>query len=162
MAIIHNPDSEYSREMTKWNTQKRHGGFGANGYEPFPKMVYQARARENGKIMCGDPLAAVGDAVGEAFARSCQQIVQNQEELDKSVKQGWYDTPDLALAGYEDTQKSMADVAAMRHFTDQRMSAVAQVEAKMADDATHEHLPSIPSTPVLRKRGRPKHVTVAN
>jgi len=112
--------------------------------------------------MCGDPLAAVGDAVGEAFARSCQQIVQNQEELDKSVKQGWYDTPDLALAGYEDTQKSMADVAAMRHFADQRMSAVAQVEAKMADDATHEHLPSIPSTPVLRKRGRPKHVTVTN
>ena len=45
MAIIHNPDSEYSREMAKWNTQKRHGGFGANGYEPFPKMVYQARAR---------------------------------------------------------------------------------------------------------------------
>ena len=162
MAIIHNPDSEYSREMTKWNTQKRHGGFGANGYEPFPKMVYQARARENGKIMCGDPLAAVGDAVGEAFARSCQQIVQNQEELDKSVKQGWYDTPDLAMAGYEMAQRSMADIAAMRHFADQRMSAPAQMEAKMADDATHEHLPSIPSTPVLRKRGRPKHVTVAN
>ena len=44
MAIIHNPDSEYSREMTKWNTQKRHGGFGANGYEPFPKMVSHALA----------------------------------------------------------------------------------------------------------------------
>ena len=157
MAIIHNPDSEYSREMTKWNTQKRHGGMGANGYEPFPKMVYQARARENGKVMCGDPLAAVGDAVGEAFARSCQQIVQNQEELDKSVKQGWYDTPDLAMAGYEVAQRSMADIAAMRHFTDQRMGQTAQAEAKVADDATHEHLPSLPSK---RKAGRPRKAQV--
>ena len=155
MAIIHNPDSEYSREMTKWNTQKRHGGFGANGYEPFPKMVYQARARENGKVMCGDPLAAVGDAVGEAFARSCQQIVQNQEELDKLVKQGWYDTPDLAMAGYEVAQRSMADIAAMRHFTDQRMSGLAQAEAKVADDATHEHLAALPEK---RKAGRPRKV----
>ena len=162
MAIIHNPDSEHFRETEQWNKPKREGGKNANGYEAFPTMLYKAFARDNGKVMCGDPLAAVGDAVGEAFARSCQQIVQNQEELDKLVKQGWYDTPDLALAGYEDTQKSMADVAAMRHFADQRMSAVAQVEAKMADDATHEHLPAIPSTPVLRKRGRPKHVTVAN
>ena len=157
MAIIHNPDSEYSREMTKWNTQKRHGGMGANGYEPFPKMVYQARARENGKVMCGDPLAAVGDAVGEAFARSCQQIVQNQEELDKSVKQGWYDTPDLAMAGYEVAQRSMADIAAMRHFTDQRMGQTAQAEAKVADDATHEHLPSLP---IKRKAGRPRKAQV--
>ena len=105
--------------------------------------------------MCGDPLAAVGDAVGEAFARSCQQIVQNQEELDKLVKQGWYDTPDLAMAGYEVAQRSMADIAAMRHFTDQRMGEVAQAEAKLADDATHEHLPALPEK---RKAGRPRKV----
>jgi hypothetical protein len=64
------------------------------------------------------------------------------------------------LAGYEDTQKSMADIAAMRHFADKRMGEVAQREAKIADDSTHEHLPEIPSTPVLRKRGRPKLVKV--
>jgi hypothetical protein len=33
MAIIHNPDSEYSREMQQWNTQKRHGGKNANGFD---------------------------------------------------------------------------------------------------------------------------------
>jgi hypothetical protein len=157
MAIIYNPDSEISRELTKWDTQKRHGGFNANGYEEFPKMVYQAKARENGKVMCGDPLAATGDAIGEAFSRSCQMIVSDQDEMDRASKEGWYDTPDLALAGYEDTQKSMADVAAMRHFADQRMSACGTGQKlRLADDATHEHLPSIPSTPVLRKRGRPK------
>ena len=160
MAIIYNPDSEISRELTKWDTQKRHGGFNANGYEEFPKMVYQAKARENGKVMCGDPLAATGDAIGEAFSRSCQMIVSDQDEMDRASKEGWYDTPDLALVGYEDTQKSMADVAAMRHFADQGMRPAAQSEAKLADDATHEHLPEIPSTPVLRKRGRPKRVVV--
>jgi|TARA_R110000824_G_scaffold312071_1_gene499201 hypothetical protein len=159
MSIIHNPDSEYSRELEKWNTQKRHGGFGADGYEEFPKMVYQARARDNGKVMCGDPLAAVGDAVGEAFSRSCQKIVQNQDEVDVSVKQGWYATPTEAMDGYEKTQKSMADIAAMRHFSDTRMSDLAQREAKVADDATHVHLPSIPAK---RKRGRPKRVVVPN
>jgi hypothetical protein len=46
-------------------------------------------------------------------------IVSDQDEMDRASKEGWYDTPDLALAGYEDTQKSMADVAAMRHFADQ-------------------------------------------
>jgi len=159
MAIIQNPDSEYSQELSKWNTSKQHGGFGANGFEAFPRMVYQARARENGKVMCGDPLAAVGDAVGEAFSRSCQKIVQNQDEMDVSVKQGWYATPTEAMDGYEKTQKSMADIAAMRHFSDTRMSDLAQREAKAADDATHVHLPSIPAK---RKRGRPKRVVVPN
>jgi|TARA_R110000787_G_scaffold66267_2_gene148914 hypothetical protein len=159
MAIIHNPDSEFSRELQKWNTQKRHGGFGPNGHEEFPKMMYQARPRENGKVMCGDPSAAMGDAIGEAFSRSCQLIVHDQDEADKSLKQGWYDTPDLALVGYEDTQKSMADIAAMRHFSDQRMGETAKAEAKAVDDATHLHVPSIPAP---RKRGRPKRVVVHN
>ena len=159
MSIIHNPDSEFSRELSKWNTQKRHGGFGANGYEEFPKMMYRARERDNGKVMCGDPLAATGEAVGEAFSRSCQTVVNDSDELDTSIKQGWYDTPDLALAGYENDQKSMADIAAMRHFSDQRMSETAKIEAKAADDATHLHVPSIPAP---KKRGRPKRVVVPN
>jgi hypothetical protein len=159
MAIIHNPESEYSRELAKWNTEKRHGGFRPNGHEEFPKMMYQARERENGKVMCGDPLAATGDAVGEAFSRSCQTVVNDQGEMDESLKKGWYDTPDLALAGYEDNQKSMADIAAMRHFSDQRMSETAQAEAKTAEDATHRHIPSIPAP---RKRGRPRKVTVSS
>jgi hypothetical protein len=96
MAIIHNPDSEYSREMAKWNTQKRHGGLNANGYEPFPRWCIKRLPVRTARSCAAIPLAAVGDAVGEAFARSCQQIVQRQEELDKAVKQGWYDTPDLA------------------------------------------------------------------
>ena len=161
MSIIHNPDSEYSREMARWNTQKRHGGFGANGYEPFPAMLYKAFARDNGKVMCGDPLAAVGDAIGEAFARSCQLIVQNEDERDHAVRQGWSLGPDLAIAKYEQDLRGIAEVTAQRHFADQGMGALAQAEAQVADAATHEQVPAVPETPVRRKRGRPLKVRVS-
>ena len=160
MAIIHNPDSEHSRETERWdmpqNQKNRDGkwGFGPIGYEDFPKMMYRAQPNANGKIMCGDPLAAIGDAIGEAFSRSCQTIVQNQEESERMIKRGWYDTPDLALSGYERDQKSLADIAAMRHFSDQKMSALAQAEASVIDNATSEHVPSIPAP--RKKRGRPR------
>jgi|TARA_R110002020_G_scaffold74748_6_gene190947 hypothetical protein len=163
MAIVQQPDSEYSQEVQKWNTPKRQGGYAPDGHEDFPKMMYRAQPNStfNGKVMCGDPSAAVGDAIGEAFSRSCQIIVQDQEEADRMIKRGWYDTPDLALSGYEQDQKSIADIAAMRHFSDQKMSSSAQEEAKAVDDGTHEHVPSIPAP--RKKRGRPrKRVVVPN
>jgi len=155
MAIIHNPDSEYSREMQQWNTQKQHGGKNANGFEPFPAMLYKAFARDNGKVMCGDPLAAVGDAVGEAFSRSCQLIVQNEYERDNAVRAGWALDPDLAMAQYEREMRSIAEVTAQRHYADQGMSELARAEATQADNATHEQVPSLPSK---RKAGRPRKV----
>ena len=155
MAIIHNPDSEYSREMQQWNTQKRHGGKNANGFEAFPTMLYKAFARENGKVMCGDPLAAVGDPVGEAFSRSCQLIVQNEYERDNAVRDGWSLDPNLAMAKYEHDMRGIAEVTAQRHYADQGMGELARAEAKQADDATHEQVPAVP---VKRKAGRPRKV----
>ena len=160
MAIIYNPDSEYSKETERWNTPKnqrtRDGnfGFGPIGYEAFPKMMYRAQPNANGKVMCGDPSAAVGDAIGEAFSRSCQIVVNDQTESDRMAKKGWYESPDLAISGYARDQQSMADIAAMRHFSDQKMGHLAQAEAKAIDDSTHEHVPSIPAP--RKKRGRPR------
>jgi hypothetical protein len=160
MSIIYNRDSEYSKETERWDIPKNQKnsdgnfGFGPIEYQDFPKMMYRAQPNENGKVMCGDPSAAVGDALGEAFSKSCQLIVNDQDDMDKSVKQGWYNTPDLALVGYEDDQKSMADIAAMRHFSDKAMSQLAQSEAKAVDDETNLHVPSIPAP--RKKRGRPR------
>jgi hypothetical protein len=167
MAIIYNPDSEYSRELERWNTPKNQKtsdgkpGFGPIGYEDFPKMMYRAQSNENGKVMCGDPLAAVGDPIGEAFSRSCQIIVNDQSEADRMSKKGWYESPDLAIAGYEHDQTSMADIAAMRHFSDQKMGPLAQAEAKAIDDSTHVHVPSIPA-PRKKRRSPRKRVVVPN
>jgi|TARA_R100000963_G_C4620945_1_gene88461 hypothetical protein len=153
MPVIHNPDSAYSRENARWDLPKREGGFNANGFEAFPTMLYKAFARENGKVMCGDPLVAIGEAQAESFARKCQLIVQDQAELETAVKRGWAETPDAALERYEQDKVDLATAAAERHFSDQRLSASAQAEAKAADEATHEQVADVP---VRRKRGRPK------
>lgn len=160
MAIVHSPDSEYSKEIEKWNTEQRYGGMRPNSFQAFPKMLYKAHARENGKVMCGDPLAAIGDPVGEAFSRSCQLIVGNEEQAASARRAGWYDSPDDAVAGYHAQQTEQANIAAQRHFADQRLSEQARAEADAADAATHEHLPAIPETPI-RRRGRPRKAEVS-
>lgn len=157
MAVIHNPESEYSRELERWNVPKRLGGFNADGFIPFPMMLYKAFAYENGQVMCGHPLAAVGDVKGEAFARRCQLSVKNKDELERARKLGWTDSPDAAIIKYEREQRTIADETAERHYRDQRMSEQARAEASAADDATHEHVPDVP---VRRKRGRPAKKTV--
>jgi hypothetical protein len=153
MAIVQSPDSEYARETSKWDLPKRQGGFNANGFEAFPVMLYKAHARANGKVMCGDPLATVGDAEAEAFSRSCQLHVRGPEDLARAYREGWADSPEAALAAYERAQIDIADTAAKRHFSDQTMSAQAQAEAVVADAATHEHVAAVP---VRKKRSHHK------
>jgi len=159
MAIVQSPDSEYTRETNKWNLPKHQGGFNANGFEPFPVMLYKAHARANGKVMCGDPLATVGDAAAEAFSRSCQLSVRAPEDLARAYREGWSDSPEAALATYERDQVEIADTAAKRHFSDHRMSAQAQGEAAVADAATHEHVAAVPMRKKRSHHKKKKKVT---
>ena len=158
MGIVYNPDSAYAREMDRWNAPKREGGFNVNGFEPFPMMVYKAFARDNGKVECGDPRTAAGEAQAETFARKCQLTVRDQDELDKAYRAGWSETPDEAIVRYETDQVTVAAATAERHFSDQRLGASAQAEAAAADEATHEQVPDVP---VRRKRGRPTKKAVS-
>ena len=160
MAIVHNPDSDYAREMEKWNQPTSNGGFGAARFEEYPLMVFKAFKRENGRVMCGDPLATVGDAEGEAFSRSCQLIVRNNDERDRAMDDGWSTAPDKAIEKFERDMQSIAEVTAQRHFADQGLSDLAKAEAAQADAATHEQVPAGPITPVKRKRGRPRKTKV--
>jgi hypothetical protein len=161
MGVIHNPESEYSRELERWNLPKRLGGFNVNKFEPFPVMVYKAFARDNGKVMCGDPLAAVGDVKGEAFARQCQLSVKNKEDHDRAIKMGWSTSPDSAIELFEKNQLEISTATAERHYRDQRMSERARAEAFAADEATHAHVPDVPETKVRKKRGRPSKKAVS-
>ena len=160
MAIVHNPDSDYAQEMEKWNQPTNNGGFGAARFEEYPLMVFKAFKRDNGRVMCGDPLATVGDAEGEAFSRSCQLIVRNNDERVRAMADGWSVAPDKAIEDFEHDMRSIAEVTAQRHFADQGLSDLAKAEATQADAATHEQVPAVPITPVKRKRGRPRKTKV--
>jgi len=160
MAIVHNPDTDYAREMEKWNQPTNNGGFGAARFEEYPLMLFKAFQRDNGRVMCGDPLATVGDAEGEAFSRSCQLIVRNDDERDRALGEGWSKGPDTAIEKFERDMQSIAEVTAQRHFADQGISDLAKAEATQADAATHEQVPAVPVTPIKRKRGRPRKTGV--
>ena len=156
MAIVHNPDTDYAREMEKWNQPTNNGGFGAARFEEYPLMVFKAFQRDNGRVMCGDPLATVGDA----FSRSCQLIVRNDDERDRALGEGWSKGPDTAIEKFERDMQSIAEVTAQRHFADQGISDLAKAEATQADASTHEQVPAVPVTPIKRKRGRPRKTGV--
>lgn len=160
MGIVHNPESEYSKECEKWNTPRRMGGKRPDSPEYFPAMLYKAHAKENGTIAVIDnPLAyreEIRQIDAEAFNRKCQFVVRDQYEKDRAVAQGWRETPAEALEAYEQAQIAIGDAAAERLYADQRMSAQAKAEAKAADEATHEHVGDVPAP---KKAPRTKRIT---
>lgn len=160
MAVVYTQESEYKKELDRWNTPKRLGGFAPDGFEAFPQMLYKAHANpaHGGKTMCGDPMAAVGDPGAETFSRKCQLIVRDESERDRALSDGWSLTPNEALEAHETAQQGVARAAAEEAFRVKRMSDKAEHEFHAAQDAADgfEHVPD--PAPPKRKPGRPRKV----
>lgn len=133
MGIVRTGESEYDKELRKWDLPKREGGMNANGMEPYPVMLYKAVERENGKVVCGDPL-------DEQFTARCQTIVFSPSEEQRAREQGWRESPKAALAHHEAIQQEIAQAAAEAAHAAQRMSEKARTERKGREDATHRHV----------------------
>lgn len=168
-GMVISPHSEYAKEMKKWNTPKRQGGYGPDGYEEYPRMLYKARDEGNGKAEVhrmpparwAFPRGPEGDhewnqacLTTEEFTKRCQTIVHSDDEKANMLSRGWCLTSDEALAAYEREQQAIGDAAAERLFRDQGMTANAKREAEAVDRATHAHVGDIPA-PKKRPRGRP-------
>lgn len=168
MGIVRNanPTSAYEKELARWDLKtteyleddngQRLYGYNAAGYQPFPKMVYKAHRRENGKVMCMDmdALYAADANVqlrAEAFNASCMKIVGNQAELDRAREEGWRGSPKDALEHHEALQQDIAKAAAETNWGVQRMSDKAQREHAAADAATDAPITDVP---VRKTRGR--------
>ena len=147
MGVVHNPDGEYAREMQRWNTPKRLGGYGPDGYEPFPKMLYKADRWENGKAMVGHPGAATGEPVATAFSTRCQHVVADADAYLTARNAGWCDSPDEALTVFENEQREVARAAAEAQHGARRMSDRAQAEFTEAQ-ADEDHVPD-PAAPYV-------------
>lgn len=174
MGIVHNPDSEYSKEHARWNRPRNVfvdglPGYGPIGHEPYPRMLYKAFKRENGRVECMDPPPMVGmykepgdyyraEAIAKAFTERCQRTVKSDGEYEKARSEGWSDTPDDALAYVERLEREMADAAAEAQAKVKAMTAKAQAEYKAADDATDAHVADIPAP---KKGGRPRQTVSA-
>lgn len=161
------PDnSNYGRELRRWNKPKSAGGMNADGFEKFPMMLHRARETQpgNGQWITHMPEPEFVGFRNEAeymralqrvanFNQSCQRIVHSQEEYDRvrSNGEGWRDNEKEAAAYHEQLETEVSTAALERQHQDRKLSPKAQAEAAAVDAETFEHVPEIPSG---RKRGK--------
>lgn len=172
MPILPNPQSEYSKEMARWEQRPSEYTIGSQPGNPFrfqffPAMVYKAdRLPGSGKWACSAPapsrFAFTNDnewaracQEADAFTVSCQKIVNNEEEHKRALEsgEGWRNSPKEALEWRERLEKQIGDAAAERNFRDRNMSEKALAEVEKAEAEHFGHLPEIPEQP-RRRRGR--------
>ena len=144
-GVFHNPASAYAREMAKWEMDW--GPYGppgrarANvGHQRFPCRMYKVKRAETGGDVAIEHSA---DAASEAEMRNWQS---------RGYYNGLAEAADALAAG----EQERAVLAAERAANERRMSDAARAEAAAYDDASAEHVASIPETPLRRGPGRPR------
>lgn len=159
MPINRTGESEYDKELAKWDLPKRLGGHNCDGFEKYPQMLYKAFRDESGKARCRD----ISDlytsdpqlqAKAIAFTAKCQHTVKNDDEYYKAKGQGWCDTQQEALDLLEDQQRDIAQAAAEAAYSVQRMGDKAQREYQAHDAASEGPAVDVPAP--RKKPGRPK------
>ena len=169
MPVQWNPEGAYAKELEKWNLPKNQGGHNANGFEPYPRMLYRALKKPNGQVICMEPEPspfgwqneqdyARACLHAEGLTKSCQHIVHSEQEEREAIASGWSLSAKEALARFEAHEQEIARVAAEVNFAARRMSDTAQREHATATNATHEHVTDVQPK---KKRGRPARGVVA-
>jgi hypothetical protein len=120
--------SERDKELKKWEKPWV--------YVEFPKMLYRG-------------VTVAGRVEVE------QHIVGRAEEEAIAFGAGWRPNAAEAVAVETAHQENLGTLAAERAAADRRLSAAAQADAAVIDQATLRHLPEIPARP-RRPRPRPK------
>ena len=157
--------SALGKELMKW---ERPSDYRPENH-PYPKMLYKAHTRPDGKRSVGEvndrlfaergpegQLLVVAGAA-EQWTRRCQMTVKDDYEKQRAYEGGWRDTPQAALDFLEEREKAIDRATAERHAADARMSPQAQAEAAAVDLSTLRQVPVIPEKPARRKPGpKPK------
>jgi hypothetical protein len=172
MGVVHNFDSEYSKEMRRWEQFPRHAPSGellpaGNPYvfRPYPMMLYKAFERPNGKVECmttpPNPRNFLdmreferAERDADAFTRECQREATSEAERARLEAQGWRASPTEAIAHFESLQADIAQAAAEAAYRAQGLTAKAKAELAAADDRAERHVVDVKGT----KKG-PKAVT---
>lgn len=121
---------------------------------PFPKMLYRARHRPDGRRSVHEildslfpvqgergPMVVAGAA--EQWSRGCQLTVNDEAEMIRAMEQGWRAHPKEAMEYLEARDNAVQNETAERHYKDVRMSELAQREAAIVDCSTLKMIPSI-------------------
>lgn len=171
MPVQINPASEYAKELRRWEQHNTLLALDENGemhpgnpytFRPYPMMLYRANIwPKSGQPMTQAPIPDPyqfdradqlerAQLEADRFNKTCQMLVDNEDQERAEKNNGWRNSPAEAMARYEAVQREIGNAAAERHAADARMSEKAQREAAAADAATHEHVPD-PTTPEVRE-----------
>ena len=165
-------ESELGKKLAEWERKPDW----TPEKNPFPKMLYRARHRPDGRRSVGEVLDALFPVQGaagpmvvagaaEQWTRGCQLTVANEHEMQKAMENGWRKTPQEALEYLEASDNRVTVATAERHYSDQRLSEKAQAEAAEVDASTLRQVPDINAEvreqAVAKKRGRPKKAVSA-
>jgi hypothetical protein len=143
-----NPDSNFAKEMRKWDTPRSQGGMKPDGFLRFPAMLYKARRPDS-----GGPILSV-DPRNESFSGSNQMTVNDQGEEERAIREGWRKSPEEAIAFAQSLEDAVSNAAAERQNADKRLSAKARAEAEAVDASTAEHVPEITPQAVRAAKGK--------
>lgn len=180
MPMVITPDSALGRELWKWDhtTREIHPsdedkpsheqlhGMRPTEWQEFPQMLYKAHQNPLTKQMrCMDiepntldfsEVSAYQRAINQIniFNQQCSKIVHNDEQRRKAMNDGWTASPLTAMEAVETRDKAIADEAARRHFSDQKMGEKARIEADAADRSTAAHVLDVAGAS-KKTRGRP-------
>lgn len=146
MAVVYAPDSEFAKEMCKW--EAHHTQYGPPGrpysYQPYPTRMYRAGRNEQGKTAILEGQTA-HDEVEQRNLESRGFVVGGQQ---------------AALDAFQGQELEHAKLAAEINWdAKHRLSEKAAAEVAEAQEAAGlRHLPSIPET-TIKRRGRPAKQT---
>lgn len=137
MAVVHSPESNFSKEMAKW--ESGFSQFGPPGrpytYQPFPTRMYKAVRAKDGAIQFEGHDA------------------NDDDEQRNFESRGFVAGGRAAAKDALDRQElEVAKLAAEGAYEERRMSPKAQAEARSVRQASAVHLGEIPEK---RRRGRP-------
>lgn len=152
MGIVISPQSNYAKELARWNrTTREFDEDGLPGHRPaeyqhYPLMLYKAMKLPSGKVVCMEPepnaflFNSPADhqravLAAEHFTRQCQRTVKSADEERTAKREGWCDTPAKALEHFEGLEQDIANAAAEAQYAAQRMSGKAKGELNAAQDA---------------------------
>jgi hypothetical protein len=141
MPVIRTGDTEADKELQQWDRPKREGGYRADGYEPYPKMLYKAVRRPDGVVVCTEVDPKTGAMYG-----GTSRIVEDRREHDVARGQGWVEGPVAALARFEQERQGVAQAAAEEAFRVPRMGDKARAEFQALETSdTIEHVVDVPA-----------------
>lgn len=149
MPVVHAPETEYAKEMRKWESQYTQYGPPGRPYPqplPYPTRMYKAERQKDGSRLFHGETAH--DEHEQRNLESRGFVVGGQQ---------------AALDALEKIEFGHAELAANLNYQARRATAgnphVAEEIAAAQDAHGAKHLPMVPETPI-KKRGRPKKETV--